>query len=144
MNWSQLCFSMMKDTQNACSLLVLLRYGTYSMTRELLSLGGIVPRSFVEFIVLLSWFRLRAFVFFGGVLYRYESPMRPFQLVARGFPSVRSTADIAVVFGTEPGVVKSVAFDAGSKLLTMEVVPPQYTADSGWEDDGWLATPFNF
>ncbi len=70
-----------------------------------------------------------------------ESPMRSLRLVARGLPAVQSRADVAVVFGTELGVVKSVEFDEDGKLLTVEVIPPQYTFDSAWEDDGWVAVP---
>jgi hypothetical protein len=69
-----------------------------------------------------------------------ESPMRPIDLVVKGFPAVRNTADMAVTFGlhSEPGVVNSVSYNQEDKLLTVQVVPPQYTADSGWDNAGWI------
>ncbi len=64
----------------------------------------------------------------------------PPTLLVKGFPAVLNTADMAVTFGlnSEPGVVNSVSYNLEDKLLTVQVVPPQYTADSGWDDAGWI------
>ncbi len=58
-----------------------------------------------------------------------------------GFPALENVADLAVTFGdqSKPGVIHSVSYNVtGDQLLTVQVVPPQYTADSFWEDAGWV------
>ncbi len=57
--------------------------------------------------------------------------MRTINFAVKGFPVLRDPADIAVTFGrhSEPGLVDSVSYHVDDKLLTVQVVPPQYTAD---------------
>lgn len=59
-----------------------------------------------------------------------ESPMVPIDIVVQGFPAVQSAADMAVTFGSEPGVVNSVSYDPETKLLSVQVVHLQLTANS--------------
>jgi hypothetical protein len=69
-----------------------------------------------------------------------ESPMRTIDLVVKGFPPVRNTADIGILFGlhSEPGVINRVSYNLEEKSLTVQVVPPQYSADVGWDNAGWI------
>jgi hypothetical protein len=73
---------------------------------------------------------------------RDSSTPAPIEIVAKGFPAVLSAANMAVTFGSEPGTVDSVSYDSDTKLLTVQVTPPQFTAesDSDWDTGGWHAT----